>query len=144
MRRWLDRLTRLEEINGGHVCPTYLYRRTLFRCRWFGVYLHHFVEDDWSRDLHDHPKRFVSVGLAGGYVEQTPDGRERTYRAPWVRSFPATHAHRLRMVRPGAECWTLVVVLRASRPWGFFRAGRWVPWRQYVGSADAAAYRSCP
>ncbi len=35
-----------EEINGHGRCPTYLYRWILFVCRWFGVYLHHFVGDD--------------------------------------------------------------------------------------------------
>lgn len=140
--RLLDRLFRREEINGHNRCPTYLYRWHLFKCRWFGVYLHRFVADDWSLDYHDHPKRFVSVGLAGGYVEDTPAGT-RTYRAPWVRSFPATHAHRLRM-GPFPECWTLVAVFAASRPWGFWHAGTWLPWREYVSGrfshlADARA-----
>lgn len=130
--RIIDKLFRLEEINGHNICPTYLYRWTLMRWgKLCAVYVHHFVGDDWALDLHDHPKRFISVGLRGGYVEQTRAG-ERTYRAPWVRSFPAEHTHRLRMLRPGAECWTLVIVLRARRDWGFWKDGRFVSWRDYV------------
>ena len=143
----IDRLFKLEEINGHGVCPTYLYRWTLFQPKWkwlkgVGVYLHHFVGDDWSRDMHDHPKRFISIGLWGSYTEETPAG-ERTYRAPWLRTFPAHHVHRLRLA-PGATCWTLVIVLRAVRAWGFWSGGKWVPWREYVNSEDASAMKSCP
>lgn len=164
MRDLLDRLFRLEEINGHGRCPTYLYRWTLFQpkrparlWRGFGIYLHHFVGDDWSRDLHDHPKRFISIGLKGAYVEETPRmdqyGRayraftvDRTYRAPWIRTFPATHIHRLRLInrRP---CWTLVVVLRSVREWGFWHNGEWLHWKEYVRgaySAIADRMKTCP
>ena len=143
LRRWIDRLFRMEEINGHEMCPTYLFRWTLLRLFGCAAYLHHFVGEDWSRDLHDHPKRFVSVGLCGGYVEETPQG-EGEWRAPWVRSFPAAHSHRLRLAPGVKSCWTLVVVLRTQRPWGFWHAGRWVPWRKYVGSAAAAERKACP
>lgn len=126
----LTRLFKLEEINGHGRCPTYLYRWQLFR-RWgVAVYLHRFVADDWSLDLHDHPKRFVSLMLAGGYVETTPRG-DREYTAPWLRSFPAEHTHRVSLGRH-PECWTLVMVWRAARPWGFWHGGRWINWREYV------------
>jgi len=165
MTSLLNRLFTLEEINGGHRCPTYLYRWTLFqprRPRWFwrgfGIYLHNFVGDDWSLDLHDHPKRFISIGLKGAYREATPapmasrDFAElytglswRTYRAPWVRTFPADHIHRLELI-DGRPCWTLVIVLRSVREWGFWHAGRWIHWKEYVrGSASELAdkRRSC-
>jgi len=130
LMRLLSRLFSYEEINGGNRCPTYLHRWTLFRAFGCGVYLHRFVADDWSLDLHDHPKRFVSIGLAGEYTEHTPK-RTRIFRAPWLRTFPASHAHRITL-RPGVECWTLVIVLRAARPWGFWHAGTWIHWREYV------------
>jgi hypothetical protein len=139
----LNRWFRREEINGAERCPTYLYRWQLFRCRWFTLYLHRFVGEDWSRDMHDHPKRFLSVGLAGAYEEQTPAGT-RIFRAPWIRSFPAEHVHRIKPI--GGECWTLVAVFAASRPWGFFHDGLWIHWKKYVegfgGIADQM--KSCP
>jgi hypothetical protein len=155
IKRLLDRLFTLEEINGGERCPTYLYRWTLFQPRWkrlkgIGVYLHHFVGDDWSRDLHDHPKRFVSIGLKGGYLEETMRSdsfstatRFRHYRAPWIRTFPATHIHRLSLINK-QPCWTLVIVLRTVRQWGFWHLGQWIPWRQYVDSETATQMKSCP
>lgn len=125
----------VEEINVGGRCPTYLYRYVLLGKKWCSIYLHHFVGDDPSLDLHDHPKRFWSIGLLGGYTEtyRSSDSRERTrvWRAPWIRSFAAEHAHRT-MIAPFRHCWTLVIVFRATRAWGFWNAGAWIPWREYV------------
>ncbi len=151
-----------EEINGGERCPTYMFRWHVFKWprnaeptvdeRELGeppehsggdrlrVYVHKFVADDWSRDLHDHPKRFISIGLWGSYIEETPQG-ERVYRAPWIRTFPAEHVHRLRL--RSRVCWTLVITLRAVRPWGFYHEGAWVPWREYVEGSAADARVSC-
>lgn len=124
-----------EEINGARRCPTYLYRwqvgPRVLGCR---LYVHRFVADDWSFDLHDHPKRFVSLGLRGSYVEEAPDGSRTRYAAPWLRSFPATHRHRL--VLDGGQCWTLVLVLRTTREWGFWSGGKFVHWKAYVFGAS--------
>lgn len=142
-----------EEINGGNRCPTYLYRWIVMRTPWFKAYLHHFVGDDWSLDLHDHPKRFISIGLWGWYMEERPcryclagdrtdDGRcpgteyER-YDAPWIRTFPAQHIHRLTV--PSKNCWTLVIVGNVSREWGFWHRGAFIHWKEYVFTRGGAA-----
>jgi len=136
-----------EEINGHNRCETYLYRWIVWSTRWFKIYLHHFVADDWSRDLHDHPKRFISIGIKGSYWEDVPTplrGYDRMavsgwysryYCAPWIRSFPATHIHRLRV--PYKDTWTLVIVLKTIREWGFWHDGRFIPWRDYVTGKDS-------
>lgn len=129
-----------EEINGNERCPTYLYRWFILRTRWLKVYVHHFVGDDWSLDLHDHPKRFISIGLWGWYIETTPT-YERQWHAPWIRSFPAEHIHRLRV--PSKNCWTLVVVGNPQREWGFWHQGQWIQWETYVGSAQADRAKAC-
>ncbi len=131
-----------EEINGGMRCPTYLYRWELLSV--LGgrrkVYLHKFVGDDWALDPHDHPKRFVSIGLMGRYVEHVGErGAQRTYRAPWVRTFPGTHRHRLTGPTADRPCWTLVVVGPAEREWGFWQGGRFIQWRAYVDGLEARA-----
>lgn len=128
-----------EEINGDGMCPTYLYRWTVLKTNWWKVYLHHFVGDDWSRDLHDHPKRFVSIGLRGSYVEQTPAGF-KTWRAPWLRTFPATHIHRI-TVGPSKSCWSLVIVFRSVRQWGFWHEGKFINWLDYVRNVGGIAER---
>lgn len=149
----IDRACQREEMDGDGRCATYLVRWTLMKLPGRrGIYLHHFVGDDWSLDFHDHPKRFVSIGLWGRYVEVTPGAPagsvypkpdvETIYRAPWIRTFPATHVHRIRLDQ-GARCWTLVIVLKTVRPWGFWHQHRWVPWRTYVGSDAATKMKSC-
>lgn len=137
---WLTERFKLEEINGER-CPTYLYRWRLLKRQNYQIYIHRIVGDDWTRDLHDHPKRFLSIGLYGGYIEETPKG-ERKYQAPWLRSFPATHIHRLRVI--GRVCWTLVIVFKPMRQWGFWHNGQWVQWETYVGSDAADRRKNCP
>lgn len=133
MIRWLLRrfghLLSPEEINGDGISETYLYRWTLLKTPWGKLYLHHFVGDDWARDLHDHPKKFTSIGLKGSYIEETPDGKH-FWAAPWYRTFPAEHRHRIYL--DDEECWTLVFVGEAEREWGFWVDEEFVPWRQYV------------
>jgi hypothetical protein len=140
------RRMKLEEINGGRRCPTYLYRWELARFPGKrAIYLHNFVGDDWSRDLHDHPKRFISIGLKGRYIEETPNG-ERLYRAPWIRTFPATHIHRLRLIDK-QPCWTVVIVLKTVREWGFWHNRRWIEWKKYVFGSESKVgdqMKSCP
>jgi hypothetical protein len=150
----LDRLFgKAEEINGRERCPTYLYRWTILKWRGRGIYLHHFVGDDWSRDLHDHPKRFITIGLKGSYIEWTPSQSlpgielQRLWKAPWIRSFPATHIHRITMVNDSNgnphDCWTFVIVLKAVRNWGFWHFGKFIPWREYVNSETADQMKAC-
>lgn len=141
IKKFINRVFRLEEINGHELCPTYMYRWTLLKFGSYGIYVHHFVADDWSRDMHDHPKRFISIGFKGRYIEETPSGTKE-YKAPWIRSFPADHIHRISL-HPGEDCWTLVMVLKNVRKWGFWNSGKWIPWRVYVGSETANQRKSC-
>lgn len=132
----IDRLFRFEDIGREH-----LHRWTLLRLReGRALYLHHYIGSD-ERTLHDHPKRFVSIGLWGGYVEEAAGDwasyvtgcsdatYKRQYRAPWIRSFEPNHTHRLRI--PPSGCWTLCYVGPWRRHWGFVEPGRWTHWRNY-------------
>lgn len=138
---FLNRHFEVEYMDGDGLCPLYLVRWELWRGKDRAIYLHRFVGDDWTLDLHDHPKRFISIGLLGQYIEETESG-ERVYRAPWIRSFPAEHKHRLKLIdkRP---CWTLVMVGRTTRRWGFWHNGTWIRWRKYLRSSAAISRRSC-
>ena len=150
--RLLNWLFTREDIDSGGRCE-YLHRWWIRRSRGWGCYLHHFVGNDGSRDLHDHPRRFISIGLWGSYEEITPlrnndgtvnwDVEDMTrYQAPWIRSFPATHIHRV-VLDPGCTCWTLLIVMPVSREWGFWPKGRWVLWRDYLTSSRADEMKDC-
>lgn len=165
---------KLEEINGANACPTYLYRWILWKIGPYRVYLHKFVGEDWSHDFHDHPKRFISIGLKGSYVEITPDEFfdpfsvsynadslhiRKTFRAPWFRSFPATHKHRIK-ADPEHPCWTLVITGRPTREWGFwhlaadddrqpyrhpYQSNKFILWKDYVNDEDIVnEVKTCP
>ncbi len=168
--RLINWLFRHEEINGGGRCPTYMHRWRLLRL-WGGraVYIHKFIADDWARDLHDHPKGFVSIGLWGSYIEVTPARLDMTryiemiysdierpaeglaseatqrqlYTAPWFRAFPPEHIHQLILPEGVPACWTLVLVGPARREWGFWHRGVWMHWAKYLRSIHADQERSC-
>lgn len=151
LRRLCERLFFYETMSGNGRCPVYLERWTLAEAFGCGLYLHHFLGDDWASDPHDHPRRFVSLGLKGWYWEdvyQRPDpcvhrtvlASTKKYTAPWLRSFPAAHLHRVRASECG-DCWTLVLVLWKCRPWGFVRDGIWTPFKEYVFGGQAR--KSC-
>jgi hypothetical protein len=40
------------------------------------------------------------------------------------------------------KTWTLAIVLKATRPWGFWHEGKWIHWREYVDSEAADTMKS--
>jgi len=100
------------------------------------VFLHKFLGPDWTRDPHDHPAYFVSIGLWGSYIESVydRDGQElyeRKWRAPWVRMFPPTHIHRTSWVSPH-RAYTICLTGKWVHQWGFMLGNQSVAWRDYV------------
>lgn len=121
----------------------YLRRYRVLQTPWFGIYLHKIAQPDHDRDLHDHPWPFVSVVLRGGYDETLRavhdygngpvDVGVRCVRG-WL-SFAfrrATDAHRITRLHR-TPTWTLVIVGRRRKSWGFYTDRGYVPWRTYLG-----------
>ena len=105
------------------------------------IYLHHFLKDDWTTDVHDHPSFFLSIGIHGSYWEAHPtdmkkwDGKSmmfKPYHAPWIRSFKATHRHYLFDPK---GCWTIVYRGKTTREWGFWPDGKFVGWEEYMAGS---------
>lgn len=143
MKKLIKKLFRYETMDGAGACEIYLERWELLRLFNRRIYLHHFLGDDWAIDPHDHPRRFISIGLKGWYYEDSfKNGIKTTkkYSAPWIRTFPPEHLHLIRAKECG-NVWTLVIVLPIKREWGFMRDGVWVPWHQYVFGGSAR--KSC-
>lgn len=140
MKKLIRKIFQHEVMDGDGVCPVYLERWTLAKLLGCAIYLHHFLGNDWAIDPHDHPRRFISIGLKGRYIEHIKEirwdmseiNRATIYKAPWIRTFPAEHQHRIEMVEKGETAWTLVIVLWKSREWGFILNGKWIQWRKYV------------
>lgn len=96
---------------------TYLTRWRVIGTPFFGIYLHRFTGPDPRPTLHDHPWRFVSIILRGGYVEVGPTG-PRTVRRFNVRGLGSVHYIESLLRNP---TWTLMLVGRRQRKWGYVR-----------------------
>lgn len=125
----------------------YLQKLYLLRTPLTQIALHWIHMGDPGRDLHDHPRSFVSIVLRGGYWEERPvprvDGKpgiewwdERTpvcdvgYRGRFSVAFRrADQPHRISQVEPGTL--TLVLWGPKRRTWGFHTYFGWVPWVPY-------------
>ena len=119
----------------------YLRRWTLLRAFGCKVMLHKMERPDYARELHDHPWPFVTLVLAGGYIEEyQPRGagrpRMRINGVGHVRANRAGHAHRVAIL-PRGTCWTLVIRGRRRREWGFHTKCGWMHWRRYIDRTHA-------
>lgn len=113
----------------------YLIRWRLIETPWFGVFLHKICRPDHDRHMHDHPWPFVSFVLRGGYVEQVPCGCTisciSARRAGSIIRHAATDLHRIHELLNG-PAWTLVLIGRRCRDWGFQTETGWVQWQEYL------------
>jgi hypothetical protein len=121
-RRMLRHFRRLDITNSeGSV---FMRRYYLLKLGWFNVYLHHILRSDEDMCLHDHPWRFATLILIGGYREVLPHGFR--WRPPGTFLFrAAAFRHRVEVDCPA---WSLVFVGRKFRPWGFFTRYGWRQW----------------
>lgn len=143
------------EVIGAPACPV-MHRWTLARVRGRKLIVHHFLPDSEDMSVHDHPSPFWTLVLRGGYDDiglcPACKGRghiEAAYRewgcpiagcvggeiagermrAGMLRHRAALHSHRTRTLPTGA--WTLVLMGRKQRAWGFWNRGRWWPWADH-------------
>lgn len=126
----------------GEDGSAYLTRYFLLRQPWLQIYLHEFHRSDSDRDCHDHPWRFVSIILAGGYWEDTPhpdttdpitrNFRQRKWYQPGSVLFrPASWLHRVE-IDESRKPWSLVIVGSRIRKWGFQTPEGWIYWKDYL------------
>lgn len=145
----IDKLLRKEEIMRGDG-QIYLRRWTLFRSGnglfWklfklndIRIYIHKFINGDHTNCLHDHPNDMISFIFKNGYDEEFWDSkikkhRNVRYKAPCLRSFSASHAHRVTLIN-NKPAWSLVLMFSKKREWGFFTTNtgkrKWVSWKKY-------------
>lgn len=128
--------------------------------------VHHFLPNVEDRDPHNHPRAFYTLVLWGRYYDLVPckwcDGtgvedRARpveaclrcngegtvvgdVMKAGTFRYRPAQHTHITQSGPRGA--WTVVVMTTLAGKWGFFRAGRFWPWKDYEAKFGFAHH--CP
>lgn len=67
--------------------------------------------------------------LPGDEIPNLPRGIQREWRRGTVHRMPLTHVHRITSCAP--HTWTLVLVGRKSRSWGFYQSDGFVDHRHY-------------
>lgn len=114
----------------------YLVRLRIIQTPLFGIYLHRFDGPDPRPTLHDHPWNFTSIVLRGGYVERRLDPItmevNETHRVRWTNRIKTHDAHAImRLLR--VPTWTLMLVGRRVRTWGYLESndfGEWL-WTEF-------------
>lgn len=138
-RRWAvmrkDAITRPDGVR-------HLVRWRLVQMPGFGIFLNRFDGPDPDPRHHDHPWPFLSFVLWGGY-EESIEVREGLGYC-WDRSAGHVIFHRStdrhRIVRLlGRPTWTLVLVGRRCREWGFWDDDVWAPWYECLDDAHTTA-----
>lgn len=104
----------------------YLVRYSIFSCRWFAVKIHNILLSD-DDCLHDHPWKFYSLILWGGYIEHTEKGK-RIYHPGNFLIRPAEFKHRLEICQPA---WSLVITFKKVRKWGFWTKRGFIHHKDY-------------
>ena len=127
----------------------YLRRLRIVDTPLFGVYLHWIYLPDREREPHDHPWKFLSVILRGGYTEKVywtfnqflrgQRSCERHGRFS-VHTMPLESAHRIDALEDRTV--TLVVRGRRCKSWGFWTRNGVVDWKDYDRSSGPDPFGS--
>lgn len=95
-------------------------RYYILKTKFFEVYIHQFMDaDDYI--FHDHPWNFLTLILAGKYLEEQPSGRTRWLRAGRLVFRRSSFRHRVDVPDElRGRVWTLVIAGKRTRKWSFF------------------------
>lgn len=110
----------------------YLTRLRIVQTPWCAIYLHRFDGPDPRPTLHDHPWNFTSVVLRGGYIERRLDPMtmevNESHMVRRVNRVRARDSHSImRLLR--VPTWTLMLVGRRQRTWGYLEPETATEWR---------------
>lgn len=112
-----------------------------------GVRIHRILRSDSDRHFHDHPWPSISIVLRGGYWEVMPESQSqepfldpyrwrRIWRGPGAIVFRRAH-HRHRIEIPeGQDSWSMFIMGRYAKHWGFYTARGFIYWRTYLAQHD--------
>lgn len=91
-------------------------RFSLWRTKWFNVYLHRLNAPAWHPECHDHPWGFIAILVKNGYLERV--GKKDHHRRVGSILFrPAEFTHNV--ITPYGTSWSIILTTPKSRDWGF-------------------------
>jgi len=95
------------------------------------VTLHNALLSD-EGPVHNHPWPYASLILAGGYWENTPDGR-KWWGPGSFRTNSASSLHRLEIDPSVGDVWTLFFMGEKEQDWGFLNEnGNIEQWQEFL------------
>lgn len=106
----------------------YYLKRWVINFWLFSIRLHHWRSSDDRRYFHDHPWWFITVVLKGGYIDVSPQGKDKLTTGS-IRWRSAYHRHYVRVASRG--CWSLLLTGRSFRHWGFWVKNKFLRARRY-------------
>jgi hypothetical protein len=100
---------------------------------WFPLSLriHHIMQPDQDRDLHDHPWNARTFILRGWYIEERENGHWAVRTRGETARLDFGEYHRITEVSDGGV-WTLFVTSKFQGVWGFKVDGVKVPFWEYL------------
>lgn len=104
------------------------------RNRFFNIYLHHILQDDDDRALHDHPWWSLSFCLAGSlfeHYEKNDVARWRFIRPGAIVFRNGKMPHRLELIS-SEPAITVFITGPRFREWGFHCPQGWRHWRDFT------------
>jgi len=113
-------------------------RYRLIETPWFSIYIHHILESDQDKHLHNHPWHFSSYILYGGYEETrylNTNGRFVDYLSftrivKWKTSFKINEFHKIKLLKNC--CWSLVFTGKRINPeWGYLTEKGFIESNEY-------------
>lgn len=102
------------------------------RWRWLpSIRVHHIMEPDHDRHLHDHPWNARTFILDGWYLEEMPSGRVFMRHEGHTGRLLFDQYHRIEAVSPGGV-WTLFMTWKYRGTWGFLVDGKKIAYHKYL------------
>lgn len=132
-------ILRTDITGGGDDTTVYLRRWSLQLFGRWSLKLHLFYRPDGDSCLHDHPWRFWTFILWGGYVERVHERGEVTCRPLTLHHRPASYRHTILRLRRRTAL-TLVLTGPPERSWGFWTSEGWKHWREFVNRPSRALW----
>lgn len=84
---------------------------------WVSIYVHHILEADQDKHLHNHPWNFWGVILRGGYLELLEDNQPVSRKAGSCGYRSVNEFHKIKELY--APTWSLCVMGGRAGVWGY-------------------------
>jgi hypothetical protein len=93
--------------------------------------LHLINREDLDRDCHNHPWRFRTLCLRGGYIMEMLDGTRITVRPGDSYELKTNQYHRIVELLDGPTI-SIFITYEYEGVWGFMADGKHVPYHEYL------------